>query len=287
MLGRTWCISDLIALLVYLKLNGRRYGTQLVLGFVCLSFLNGSTIMIDTIYQWLVVQITTNDVFAGVLGGGVFMTVIMSLKSLPIRLWSLVQRQYTVSLKVYNSSEPFSWIQSWLALHTTLATKTLRLQLQAALHAATPSDPNDDEPEDKKPKWLISPASGWHFFMHKGRPFWLEHTITEPEGVEKVRESITLRTIGRNRKPLIDIIEAARGQLDTLEKLDVKVWQHSYWNALPGRALRSLDSVILPEPLKSGIVSDMEWFLRSEDWYKDRGIPYHRGYLLTGPPRHR
>ena len=68
------------------------------------------------------------------------------------------------------------------------------------------------------------------------------------------------------------------------EKLDVKIWEHSYWRSLPGRALRSLDSVILPTDLKTGIVSDLEWFLKNEDWYKDRGIPYHRGYLFTGPP---
>ena len=32
------------------------------------------------------------------------------------------------------------------------------------------------------------------------------------------------------------------------------------------------------------IVGDVQEFVRSVSWYRDRGIPYRRGYLLHGPP---
>lgn len=47
---------------------------------------------------------------------------------------------------------------------------------------------------------------------------------------------------------------------------------------------RPLDTVILREGVKERIVSDMERFLTYEDRYVRLGIPYHRGYLLHGPP---
>lgn len=31
-------------------------------------------------------------------------------------------------------------------------------------------------------------------------------------------------------------------------------------------------------------VEDMERFRRRKRWYKTRGVPYRRGYLLYGPP---
>merc|ERR1711925_59540 len=33
-----------------------------------------------------------------------------------------------------------------------------------------------------------------------------------------------------------------------------------------------------------GIVQDVTEFVNSVSWYRDRGIPYGRGYLLHGPP---
>lgn len=47
---------------------------------------------------------------------------------------------------------------------------------------------------------------------------------------------------------------------------------------------RSLSSVILREGVTNAIEEDIEDFLANRLWYKERGIPYRRGYLLYGPP---
>ncbi len=50
------------------------------------------------------------------------------------------------------------------------------------------------------------------------------------------------------------------------------------------RKRRPLDSVVLDKGMAEDIVSDVTEFLESADWYRERGIPYRRGYLLHGPP---
>jgi len=47
---------------------------------------------------------------------------------------------------------------------------------------------------------------------------------------------------------------------------------------------RSLDSVILPTDQKTRIRGDLERFLADEGRYARLGMPYHRGYMLHGPP---
>ena len=47
---------------------------------------------------------------------------------------------------------------------------------------------------------------------------------------------------------------------------------------------RPVSSVVLDTGVSDNIVSDVREFMDSQDWYKDRGIPYRRGYLLHGPP---
>jgi chaperone BCS1 len=45
-----------------------------------------------------------------------------------------------------------------------------------------------------------------------------------------------------------------------------------------------LDSVILDDGVAKEIIDDIKKFEDSEQWYKSKGIPWRRGYLLYGPP---
>jgi chaperone BCS1 len=50
------------------------------------------------------------------------------------------------------------------------------------------------------------------------------------------------------------------------------------------RQRRPLASVVLDRGVAEAIVTDVKDFLGSQEWYRERGIPYRRGYLLHGPP---
>lgn len=47
---------------------------------------------------------------------------------------------------------------------------------------------------------------------------------------------------------------------------------------------RSIDTVALPEGQLEDLVIDVEQFLAQENAYSRLGVPWHRGYLLVGPP---
>ena len=56
------------------------------------------------------------------------------------------------------------------------------------------------------------------------------------------------------------------------------------WETLGDIAPRPLESVILAGDLKQSLVDDLTNFLAQEQTYVRFGIPWHRGYLLHGPP---
>ena len=47
---------------------------------------------------------------------------------------------------------------------------------------------------------------------------------------------------------------------------------------------RPVSSVVLDNGVSESILTDVRDFMDSQNWYKERGIPYRRGYLLHGPP---
>lgn len=47
---------------------------------------------------------------------------------------------------------------------------------------------------------------------------------------------------------------------------------------------RPVSSVVLDTGVSELILKDVKDFQASQNWYRERGIPYRRGYLLHGPP---
>ena len=50
------------------------------------------------------------------------------------------------------------------------------------------------------------------------------------------------------------------------------------------RQIRPLSSVVLDNDVSERIVKDVKDFIASPAWYRQRGVPYRRGWLLYGPP---
>ncbi len=58
----------------------------------------------------------------------------------------------------------------------------------------------------------------------------------------------------------------------------------SKWESSPSNNTRKIDTIILKDSLKESINNDLQLFLNSEEWYKERDIPYTRGYMFYGLP---
>lgn len=56
------------------------------------------------------------------------------------------------------------------------------------------------------------------------------------------------------------------------------------WERRDDLPVRALDTVILSAGQRESIVADVKGFLDDRDRYELLGIPWHRNYLLTGPP---
>lgn len=81
---------------------------------------------------------------------------------------------------------------------------------------------------------------------------------------------------------LADIAAARRGRENPPEFHIVSRW--GGWDGMPESGRREPETVILRAGLMESILDDISTFLSSRDLYERAGIPYHRGYLLSGPP---
>jgi hypothetical protein len=101
------------------------------------------------------------------------------------------------------------------------------------------------------------------------RPDSIVFAARTAEGQQAVQREIEQigREYGGTRKPVLHLLTT---------------W--GQWNERPDVPLRPLDSVVLRPGVREDLVADLDRFLKSERAYVERGLPWHRGYLLHGPP---
>lgn len=208
-------------------------------------------------------------------GGLVMMalgTFIAYARSFPRRLYQLWLRYFTVTVKLVQGDGGFNSVTLWLAEHPynkRARSLTMRNML------------NDQ---------VFVPAPGWHWFMHKGLPLVVyisdENGDATSAGQSRTR-FITMRSIGRSRKTIEDLIAEAQALYKAKNRkerlaLEVYIASGKGWN-MSYSPKRKLDTLFLTEEQRA-VLGDIRAWMTRREWYTVRGIPYRRGFLFHGPP---
>lgn len=126
-------------------------------------------------------------------------------------------------------------------------------------------------------------GNGYHFFFYHGRPFWLQRTEKEKIGASASIFTLTVTSLGRSHKPLMDLIEEFK-YVPPKDKQGIYSFNKEEWGRVADIIPRRLETVIINRRLKTTIVKAIELFKQSEAWYTERGLPYKQTFLLYGEP---
>ena len=243
-----------------------------------------------TAYDWMAANFESNEVFAGFVGasiigiGGYYLRFVFSA------VWGATSRAFlrhmTVHVEAMNTDEPFHWLSEWI--NTTTYARRMRRIRVVKKHRSQAEEIKEEIAGDttNSDEWSFGAGEGRHLFLHGGRPIVFERKLmSESSKGTDVMERITIRTLGRSREPLLRVIEEAR-EIMGLDDDMIRVysWASHYWDELTRRSPRTMDSVVMDHDAKRILLEDVRRFRDSREWYSARGIPYHRGYLVSGEP---
>lgn len=211
-----------------------------------------------------------NSLFQGGVALGAIGGAIAALRSVPTLIMRQINRQWMVSVTIRHK-ELIPWISLWLS-ETEYAEKCRLIDATSRY-------------TDGHYEAVIRPGVGFHMFKHEGTRFWLSHLL-EDQGIQGKVHIMSIKTIGRNREPLVKMITEAveRANTDRMGKTVVFVndkW--GGWNEIRLLPERRLSSLFLPQTMTDDIMRDVNNFFTGHEWYQERGLPWRRGYLLHGP----
>ncbi|KAI0070707.1 P-loop containing nucleoside triphosphate hydrolase protein [Panus rudis PR-1116 ss-1] len=195
---------------------------------------------------------------------------------------------------------PYDWLMHWLSKQPAWGRSrefdiTTRSVSRHGLTQSTSGDLEDDEEGDtedlasrrRRKGMLYNSSDTTHTIYYRGH--WLRITRTKRFSDYGSCAELKISVVARNNDILKRLVLEAKREYEKDAEHRVHIFMadtsyggHWRWNG--ARQKRPMSSIVLEPGVKDMILEDCKDFLRSEDWYAERGIPFRRGYLLHGVP---
>ncbi|MCJ1396141.1 hypothetical protein MMC18_009030 [Xylographa bjoerkii] len=231
-------------------------------------------------------------------------------------MYSIIHNYCMTSAEIEGTDPVYAYLMRWMTIHqVTITSKTIKA-------TAIPQNNEDDyqdtfetkptpEPASSKPS---QPAnyraqvdgapirflpSGRYTFWYAGTFFIFQHTNIPPSQRSPsefigTHYSITLSCFSRSLLPIRILLRAAQTEFFATSRRGTLIFRPAsagggsqlQWRQVLIRPARSLETVILDATKKEALLDDINEYLlpTTRQWYASHGIPYRRGYLLSGAP---
>ena len=221
----------------------------------------------------------------------------------PGQIYGWCKSRFTRTVTIENTDPLFDYVTYWLNSQerfrrSRFLKATTELRLRGENHGDSNGPCAIGGSSAKKPplRVFFSPSVGRHFFRYRG--VWIAiargeaaktptgNAASEKQMGFRKEESYTLEAFGKGdgsalRELVQEIIEFGTEETEGV-RLYFSSWGH--WSSNGYSRMRPLGTVVLPAGAAELVLSDMREFREAEVWYRDLGIPWHKGYLLHGLP---
>jgi len=243
--------------------------------------------MIEQLWVWFSGQLD-NEIFGGLAAVSLLGYAGYVFRAVPSRLFQFFKLQFTTEVTVRSDDQMFFIVAEWLGKQEFMGrSRRLKILTKSSRRMDTPMTAAQSS-EESRPEYLFVPAPGLHYFWYNNCPVLLQIDDGQggkPDGRQFIIiENITMRTIGRNPATFAALMDEALAQIKSERRIRVTTHGEYGWRGQQTKLPRPLSSVITIDDIGERLLEDMRAFFQSQTWYVQRGIPWRRGYMLSGPP---
>lgn len=153
------------------------------------------------------------------------------------------------------------------------------------LNAKDKTKKDDDDSSNLRKQFEPLQASRSVCFFYKNTFIRITRNVNPNYGeLSSKTEVFKITAYGtRNKQLLIDMLNESRKMVEKKPSKHINYYKsdqksnNSTWRKAKQIKPRSLSSITLKDGITDAIQKDLQEFIESKEWYKERGIPYRRG----------
>lgn len=221
------------------------------------------------IYQYLTVQLKTNQFFSAAFVGSLITGSFIYLKAVPAWIWSKIIRHTSYTITIYQNDRFFYLFEDWFNKKYPQTYRNVQVKY-----------------EDKNIKYEQESVNVW--FWYKNRYIQISNSKERIDNASSVTDryfsKYTIFGIFAKKQLQSLIKEVYDSEEKNENKLTIRILYNNggaysiYVNPKP------LHKVIINEKIKSDLISYIDNFKNGQKWYNDRQVRYKTGILLEGEP---
>lgn len=210
--------------------------------------------------------------------------------------WSHFVNSFFLTAHFSEEDYPYDWLMLWLSRQpewqrsrefetTTRSSSGFARTADNSFGDDEDDDEEDDEPGKVKTRVVFQPTfDTTHTIFYRGH--WLRIKRGRKNDGSGC-EVLSISVVARNNSILKQLVLQAKREYEAEAVHRIQIYfadSHGSWRWTDSRHKRPMGSIVLNPGVKEMLLGDTRDFLKSEQWYADRGIPFRRGYLLHGVP---
>ncbi|KAH9967184.1 P-loop containing nucleoside triphosphate hydrolase protein [Russula dissimulans] len=188
-------------------------------------------------------------------------------------------------------SIPSDWMMFWLSsLPQFRKFRDFQVSTSNFCLEDEPFEDSDEEMRRRtRPIRYLPSFSSSYRIWYRGRFMTVTRTKEESRWWSE-KSTLEITIFSRDRSILDSLILEARQKWMSSRNDKIDIFASASesfnceWRRVASRPKRPLNSIVLDEGVQELILEDARDFLKSKQWYAERGIPFRRGYLLYGAP---
>lgn len=232
--------------------------------------------------EFITTQLQNNELLQAAVVAAPMTALMFSAKNIPYKIYNVVKRYLTVELMLRSDMAEYEEVKVYITKNFIWP----NLSRNFSYHAERQYDDNF-EVSMTYGKGL-SLGYGTHFGKYKHSFFIARRTLMTESLGEKYKESLDITFFTRSKTLLNDFINDIDRSFNNKKSDDLvpiyKTDDGGQWYMGSKLPKRSMSTVFLPDEQKEKIINYLENFTQSKERYRQRGLPWHTGILLTGQP---
>lgn len=238
--------------------------------------------------EFLRQQFLHNQFFSAAVVASIIAGSIVWLKAIPHQIWTAIKQRIVYGITVYQNDPLYDDFEAWFYSTHTNKYRNIEAGMKKAK-----GDYGVPETERNANPFLIfyRQIEGFFIMPYKGRLLFIR------KGREKLEHAADVRSIYFDQYHIstlfgLSVIKNLLNecvQFNYVKKREdsIKIYTHnSYgeWYSYGHINSKKISNIIINSELKQRLLTDIDKFTESKDWYEQASIFYKRGYLFYGEP---
>lgn len=228
--------------------------------------------MLHDAFLWLKSQYGSNDFLVGTTIPFVLGAIVYGLRAWAMLVYGYFVRNFTVSIRVNSTTEHFFEINEYVFENFVWGMFRRNFVLSYIF---------------SRSKLIMTSGYGRSIALVHGRPGFIELTAEESDSYA-FKEFLELKVLtwrpNRTAQELFSEIERHVESVEEKDRVDIYKTVLGDRIHVASKPKRPLSSIFVPQPVKDRIMGALTKFQESEKAYIAKGLPWHLGVILHGPP---